>query len=101
MHPVNIFVFMHFPTLHPHYLRFTVSPVASCLFLLVIFLSLRWFVSVLRCQRAHCITDGLVVGVDPWKVLQHTLQKVWILHHVIILLILLQNTQRRRLCNTQ
>lgn len=39
-------------------------------------------------QRAHGVADGLIVGVNSREVFQNTLEELWILHDVIVLLIL-------------
>lgn len=68
----------------------------SFLFLLIL-LGVR-FRACLGSQRAHGVTDGLVVWVDSRKVFQDTLKEFWILHNIVVLFILHKDNVATNLC---
>ena len=58
----------------------------------VLFTLILLFTAVLG-HGADGALNGLVLGVDPWEILQHLLQKGWVVHHVRVVLISLPEKQ--------
>ena len=65
-----------------------VSPFTPVSLLVLLLLVLLAILGGLGGQGAHSISNGLVVGIHAWKVLQDTLEEFGVLHHVIIILLL-------------
>ena len=63
-------------------------PVSLLVLLLLVLLALLAILGGLGGQGAHGISDGLIVGIHTWKVLQDTLKELGVLHHVTIILLL-------------